>query len=530
MVTQKNGLIVPILLALFVALLFGQSAFYGFVYDDHAIIESNSSVGDWGTVWGALTHDLFYNSEVRSSPFWRPLVTLSYYVDASIAAGPMVGHLTNLVLTWFFGWAFFRFLKELGLSYKLSLSGAVLLLCHPVLIEPAVNITSRTDLMAGLFCLLALRCEHTRGIFIFSMLALFSKEVAIVLPLMFLGLGKSSGAKVSGLAMGVYLALRMSVSLSGGLGEVSVSSSQVLEAGAVAWYQLGFAILPSTSTVGQSLPTFGIFSSILGWVSILGIVGACALRRKSIPPLTRLGVVIIIPTLLLVSGITGSTVRVGDGLLLFPVLGILCFLLATLNLVEERYQTLGVLSVLLISVWTGAGTAAAWRDDTSLWESAYMDLPDDPLIRLNYTRSIVDTNPELVTSILPDVDFRDARKSREAAEVMARALLNLGNEQEAASFLLDAMGQDVEARWANSAACLLVAGGLMQQAGEVCNTAFLTDPLDGGLRNALGVYHGRLGEPELAIPHFEEAVRLAPDDLSYLGNLRNARSSVRGDL
>ena len=70
----------------------------------------------------------------------------------------------------------------------------------------------------------------------------------------------------------------------------------------------------------------------------------------------------------------------------------------------------------------------------------------------------------------------------------------------------------------------------MQQAGEVCNTAFLTDPLDGGLRNALGVYHGRLGEPELAIPHFEEAVRLAPDDLSYLGNLRNARSSVRGDL
>jgi Flp pilus assembly protein TadD len=130
---------------------------------------------------------------------------------------------------------------------------------------------------------------------------------------------------------------------------------------------------------------------------------------------------------------------------------------------------------------------------------------------------------------LADVEFGDARKKRELAEITARAHMNLGHDDLARIYLLRATGVDIESQWANSTACLVISEQLSMEAEGVCNAAFVTAPLDGGLRNALGVYFGRLGDHESAIPYFEAAVALNPQELSYLGNLRSARASAGMD-
>ena len=89
------------LLALVIALLYGRAVGFPFVYDDGALIESNRALADLSTLPEALTHDLFHFSSVRTSPYWRPAVTASYYVDHAVGGGaPWAFHLSNLRFLW----------------------------------------------------------------------------------------------------------------------------------------------------------------------------------------------------------------------------------------------------------------------------------------------------------------------------------------------------------------------------------------------------------------------------------------------
>ena len=126
--------------------------------------------------------------------------------------------------------------------------------------------------------------------------------------------------------------------------------------------------------------------------------------------------------------------------------------------------------------------------------------------------------------LLSSFENGDPRKERESSEILARAFINLNDQSGAVPYLLAARGDDIEAQWANSTACLVTTNLLMDEAESVCAAAFTTDPVDGGLRNSLGVYYGRKGEHALALTQFEIAVALTPDDLSYSSNLRSARA------
>jgi len=530
MVTDLRAIAPPAFLAIVVGLLFGTAVSYGFAYDDLSIIQSNGSIGDWATIWNALTHDLFHNTDVRASPFWRPLVTLSYYVDRSVSDSPSVGHIVNLFWVWVLAVGVYRFLVSSGASNLMAIAAAVFLICYPTLVEPAVNITSRTDLLALALGLLAINSERSRWILFWTLLALFSKEVAIVLPVMFLALGKRTGARASFLGVGVYLVARAAVMLGGGLGEVAFSHRDMIEAGAVFWLQFAYTVAPCLSTIGGSIPDIEPIATLAGWLGIIAVIAFLVLRWSATPVLARLGLVILVPSLLLASGITGNQPRVGDGLLLFPTFGALCCLLGVTYRLKVEVRILGLFILSVASITLTRGDIDSWRNDATLWNYAYAQSPRDSLIALNYSRTIVDVQPELVPSILMDLKFEDPRKQREASEVIARAHIQLGEDVLAIPYLLKALGDDVESKWANSTACLLVSGQLAPEAESVCRLAFTTDPLDGGLHNALGVYFGRLGEPSAAIPHFEAAVSLAPENTSYGANLRSAMSSVGQDL
>jgi hypothetical protein len=358
----------------------------------------------------------------------------------------------------------------------------------------------------------------------FVLFALWSKEVAIVLPLMFLALERPKEAKLSIYGVGIFLVLRTIVSALGGLGDVSLSGEQLMAAGATFWLQISFLLFPGTSTLGQTMPTVGLIGSVSGWLAVSILVGLIGYFWSATPKLVRLAGVTIVPTIMLVSGITGSSVRVGDGLLLFPLIGLVWLILNAVVMANRRTQAAVMACLIGLSIWSGSGTANNWRDDLSLWQAAYDDLPGDPLIQLNYARSIVETRPDEVLPLLSSFENGDPRKQRESSEILARAFINLNDQSGAVPYLLAARGDDVEAQWANSTACLVTTNLLIEDAESVCEAAFATDPVDGGLRNSLGVYYGRKGEHALALTQFEMAVVLAPDELSYSSNLRSARA------
>ena len=120
---------------------------FGFVVDDHALIANNAALSDWSTLPAALGHDLFHHSDLRASPYWRPLVTLTYYIDQAIGGGePWAFHLSNLL-----------FVLALGLGLRRLQSGwsgvalAAVVLAHPLQVEGAVCIASRTDVLCAMF-------------------------------------------------------------------------------------------------------------------------------------------------------------------------------------------------------------------------------------------------------------------------------------------------------------------------------------------------------------------------------------------
>jgi protein O-mannosyl-transferase len=168
-----------------------------YVWDDHALVEKTSS---W-TSQNASLRDVFLrplwrnDSAERSTPYYRPIVVLSYQWDRALDRGiPAQNRATNLLLH-LAACAFLALLaKRLGASPTASVLASLVWGLEPRLAESVAWISGRTDVLActfGLASLLVMPApaararqrwiEIVRAIFagILLFFALASKEVAI---------------------------------------------------------------------------------------------------------------------------------------------------------------------------------------------------------------------------------------------------------------------------------------------------------------------------------------------------------------
>ena len=174
--------------------MYGRALGYGFVHDDHALLEHSQRLADPSLLPEALRRDLFWLADgtVRPSPYWRPVVVLSYYVDRAVGGGAAWAfHLSNLLIL-----SMFNYLNIKDLAPRARGAALLLLSAHPMMSEVALNITARTDLLAALFAGLALRSAGLLAAF-WVLLALGSKEVAVVIPLLALGAAWLEGDRSS---------------------------------------------------------------------------------------------------------------------------------------------------------------------------------------------------------------------------------------------------------------------------------------------------------------------------------------------
>ncbi len=184
---RRAGLLVVVL----AAVLFHVRGLAGeFTFDDHRFVDRNAAIGTVGNPLRFFTDPTTADPR-QASDIYRPLRTLSFAVERSIFGDRPAGfHAVSLVLHAANAGLLYLLLLELGAGAAAAAFGAGVFAAHPANVEAVAWISSRADLMAAFFTLLAvIGWVRTRGPDRWYALALgaglaacFSKEAAVVFP------------------------------------------------------------------------------------------------------------------------------------------------------------------------------------------------------------------------------------------------------------------------------------------------------------------------------------------------------------
>jgi len=177
-------------------LVYVNSLFNGFAYDDVWIIEGRAVVHGLGQLQQLFTAD--YWPSRFGSGLYRPLTLFSFAIDWSVWGGDPLGfHLTNVLLHAAVT-ALLTLLLARLFPWWAALTGGAVFAVHSVHTEAVANVVGRGELLAAFFVMIACliyvretqggRLTVKAGVFIgvCYVLALLSKEVGAVLPALLL--------------------------------------------------------------------------------------------------------------------------------------------------------------------------------------------------------------------------------------------------------------------------------------------------------------------------------------------------------
>src|SRR3989304_5419611 len=127
--------------------------FNTFVFDDVCVISGNYFIRDLKNFWGLFTSKYFAASGELS---YRPVVTLSYFVDYSLwHLNPLGDHLTNIALHTLNSTILFFLVQRMVRNTPVAFLASLFFICHPVLSEVVNAISYREDLLAATFFITA---------------------------------------------------------------------------------------------------------------------------------------------------------------------------------------------------------------------------------------------------------------------------------------------------------------------------------------------------------------------------------------
>ncbi len=517
------------LLLLVVAVVYGRALGFGFTYDDRALIELNAALGDLSTLPQALLRDLFFHAEgVRTSPYWRPVVTLSYYADYWLSGGRSAGfHLNNLLMLWGASLGLWKVLQSRWGDQQ-ALAWALLFAVHPAQVEAATNIAARTDLYCVAFGIWGLLLAKSRPVLSLGMVlaACGSKEVGLVFPLVYWAWWGRGRYSWKAPAVGVigFLAVRWALVSQWDIEAGGMSWEAWCHAGSrtVALFAQLLAPIPVAygSLMGESSP----WAMAGGWALVIG-AGWLGWRRRLQAPGLAAGTVLMIVPVLIAMVASPVAPRVSQGFLVLPVLGLVFALQVWFQ--ERRSVFLPLCGIVVVLALTSGSRVGIWKTDTTLFETSHAQSPDDPNVALNLARSVVLENPKRSLALLEGVEPTGERRKREAAAVRARALLSLDRQEEALGWLKRAAATETESAWAVGTLCVLLAGGEDEQSEKSCQVAVALLPDDPDVANAMGIVYAHGGDLANAGSWFGKAVSLEPSRKAFQANLEAASSTMQ---
>lgn len=184
-----------VVLALITFGIYGAALQTDFVAGDRQFILNNELAADVPTALQSFIADYWATLGGEAFVYYRPLTVLTHCLDTNLwGLNPVGHHLTNVVLhTVVTLLVFLFFLRLLPGKPLLSFGAALLFGLHPIHTHSVLYVVGRTDVLATLFCLLALlmlcrpRCRlvHYSVGALCYLAALLFKEIAVTLPLLY---------------------------------------------------------------------------------------------------------------------------------------------------------------------------------------------------------------------------------------------------------------------------------------------------------------------------------------------------------
>lgn len=163
----------------------------GFVLDDVLAVRDDARIRDLRAVPALLSQPYLTYMPAARSPY-RPVTTVSYALSWSMGGGsPFWFHATNVALHVAASLLVLALLGVLGAPAAAATLGAALFAAHPVHVEAVAGVVGRADVLATSFMLAALVlwlsnrgpvAVRATGVALLYLLALGSKEAAVVLP------------------------------------------------------------------------------------------------------------------------------------------------------------------------------------------------------------------------------------------------------------------------------------------------------------------------------------------------------------
>lgn len=167
----------------------------GFVLDDEPIIVKNALIRSLGNLGRIFATDYWTGagpSDTADPGLYRPLTVFSYALNYRVSGlSAAAFHVTNVALHAGTALLLFLFAGELLGSAVAAFVAASVFAVHPIHVEAVTGIVGRAEILVTLFVLLALwvgrkpAVAAAAGAGLLYLLALFSKESAVTLPVLF---------------------------------------------------------------------------------------------------------------------------------------------------------------------------------------------------------------------------------------------------------------------------------------------------------------------------------------------------------
>jgi len=521
-----------------VLLVFGNSLFSDFVWDDETIILSRAEfLGDASNIPTVLTSADSTDSDGGGSPYYRPLSLLSFMLDTWLwGHDPFGYHLENLLLHALVAVLVFLLAEAVFGDRVLAWLAAMLFAVHPVDSEAVSFVSARNNLLCAAFffaSLLTLWRSRRAGVrWVFGALvwffgSLLCKEPAVAIPAFLASLALFSrdrrlAAKGSVLAaffavLVGYLVIRLAVlGVFTSEAGVDLSAERLRLMASAGFENLRLLVLPFRLNAHYTRAYLG-FDWVRAAAACAGVGGLILLSVwPRSPEPVRVGALWTLCGLVPISNLVAiPSAPVAERYLYAVVPGIALAAAWPLRAALRWHPRAAGVAIAVVLVVLGGTTFRrnrVWADNLTLDASMVQADPANSIARMHlgisYGRQgrAADAERELRESL------RLNPANPRAHYNLAALLLAQDRIDEAALANAAALRLDPDfARARSSMGVILARQGRLDEAVRALEAAVKRAPDSAEGHNNLGMVYGQLGRHAEALAEFETAARLRPD-------------------
>ena len=373
------------LIVLLVSAVYGNTLNHGFVWDDNDIIVNNPLLEKLGNI-----PQLFLSEDKVSisTGYYRPMTYISFALDRAIwGLNPLGFNITNLVLHILVALLFYAVIVALFKKERLALVAALLFSLHPIAGE-TVNFHAggRNTLLSACFALLSLffyiKGKHVPAVACF-IFAIFSKEFALLLPLVFLFYDYRLQQKKVRFSTYIpyfipivcYLTLRsFAVQKANFMGTITFSKQLWLTPYLVTRYLLNM-IYPFQLKVMYDEST-NIYICIICLLVVILLAGAIFMfrRDKELPFSACWFLLFLLPVINIIPLVSNSLIA--DRYAYFSLMGFALGLATFICKADKRGVTVAVVIICAVYAITDFRQNNVWKDDETLFTRMAKDAPE----------------------------------------------------------------------------------------------------------------------------------------------------------